>query len=128
MARDLAEFGCGSNEGCHLVAERFPKMVFNLRRSRSSFLPRASKTTLPLAIKVSTPEKPRNSNSRRNRSIFTVLPPTLIARRKAKSLGTPDLPPNDVRPGADRRSKTVSARRRTTPRIVRSKRARTAPG
>jgi hypothetical protein len=26
----------------------------------------------------------------------------LIARRKAKSLGTPDLPPNDVRPGADR--------------------------
>ncbi len=31
MARDLAEFGCGSNEGCHLVAKRFPKMVFNLR-------------------------------------------------------------------------------------------------
>jgi hypothetical protein len=31
MARDLAEFPDGSNEGCHFVAERFPKMVFNLR-------------------------------------------------------------------------------------------------
>ena len=31
MARDLAEFGCGSNEGRHLVAQRLPKMAFNLR-------------------------------------------------------------------------------------------------
>ena len=104
MARDLAEFGCGSNEGCHLVAERFPKMAFNLR-PEPFFVPRAaSKTTLPLAINVSTPEKPRNSNSRRNRVIFTVLPPTVIARRNAKSLDTRNLPPNDdALPGAGRR-------------------------
>ena len=31
MVRDLAEFGPGSNEGCHLLAKRFPKMALNPR-------------------------------------------------------------------------------------------------
>jgi hypothetical protein len=31
VLRDLAEFGFGSNKDCHLVAQRFPKMAFNLR-------------------------------------------------------------------------------------------------
>lgn len=40
MLRDLAEFGCGPNEGCHLVAQRFPKMTFNLQLE-PFFVPRA---------------------------------------------------------------------------------------
>jgi len=31
MVRDLEKFGVGSNKGCHLVAQRFAKVAFNLR-------------------------------------------------------------------------------------------------
>ena len=30
MVRDLTEFRFGSNEGCHFIAKRFPKMALNL--------------------------------------------------------------------------------------------------
>ncbi len=43
----------------------------------------ASKRTLPLAMKISTFVSPIVSNSARRRSIFTVCPPTLMARRNA---------------------------------------------
>src|SRR5579863_4714380 len=44
---------------------------------------RDSKTTLPLAIKVSTLENPRVEKRSRSASILTTRPPTLMARRKA---------------------------------------------
>jgi hypothetical protein len=46
-----------------------------------------SKMTFPLAMKVSTLEKPMSENKARSLSIVTVRPPTLIARRKATYLG-----------------------------------------
>ena len=53
------------------------------RSVNSALLCAVSKTTLPLAMKVSTFEPPHVSNSRRRASILTVRPPTLMARRKA---------------------------------------------
>jgi hypothetical protein len=48
-----------------------------------------SKMTFPLAINVSTFESPSDSNNLRRRSIFTLWPPTLIARRIAMSRVVP---------------------------------------
>jgi hypothetical protein len=42
-------------------------------------------TTLPLAMKVSTPFRPSAPNNVRSSSIVTTWPPTLIARRNATS-------------------------------------------
>ena len=46
-----------------------------------------SKITLPLAMNVSTDVNPSAAKSFLSSSIFTVRPPTLIARRKAMYLG-----------------------------------------
>ena len=43
--------------------------------------------TIGFDTNVSTPVKPRRSNSVRSRSIFTVWPPTLIARGRATQRG-----------------------------------------
>jgi hypothetical protein len=45
--------------------------------------PGASKMTLPLAMNVSTDANPSDSKTPRSTSIFTVRPPTLIARSSA---------------------------------------------
>src|SRR5215210_8672078 len=51
--------------------------------SASAFSAGESKMTFPLAMNVSTFESPSDANSLRKRSILTLWPPTLIARRKA---------------------------------------------
>src|SRR5215211_5815995 len=51
--------------------------------SVSASLAGESKMTFPLAMNVSTFESPSDANNLRRRSILTLWPPTLIARRKA---------------------------------------------
>src|SRR5215211_2801039 len=51
--------------------------------SASASLADESKMTFPLAMNVSTFDSPSDSNNLRRRSILTLWPPTLIARRKA---------------------------------------------
>ena len=68
--------------------------------------------TFPLAMNVSTLESPSDSNSSRSRSIFTLCPPTLIARRKAMNrvILSPDGSKDSLltNPGASRVSAYIS--------------------
>ncbi len=69
------------------VATAYPRRASRcaaIRFSRAAgLLDSASKTTLPLAMKVSTPEKPSSSKWPLSVPIVTVWPPTLMARRNA---------------------------------------------
>ncbi len=105
MVRDLAEFGSGSNEGCHLVAERFPKMT-----SQSS--PGAVLRSLPRASKTNIAARNKRFDSREAeelklapQSLHLHCPPAHVDRaEKSKEPRHAGLPPNDdARPGADRR-------------------------
>ena len=109
MVRDLAEFGCGSNEGCHLVAKRFPKMALNLR-PELFFVPRAG-----LEDDIAARNKrldPREAEELKlaPQSLHLHCPPANIDRaEKSKEPRHAALPPNDdAGHCADRRAENRS--------------------
>ncbi len=87
MRRDAGQLRLGPDERGDLVAQR--RLQRRAIRVSSAAVSRAgvSNTTFPLAMKVSTFAKPSDSKIWRKRSILTVWPPTLMARRKAMYRG-----------------------------------------
>ncbi len=103
MARDLAEFPGGSNERCHLVAERFPKMVFNLR-PEPFFVPRRLEDNIAARNK-SFDSREAEELKLTPQSLHLHCPPAHVDRaEKSKEPRHARSPANDARPGADRRS------------------------
>ena len=111
MARDLAEFGRGSNEGCHLVAERLPKMVFNLR-PEPFFVPPAGLEDNIAARNKSFDSREAEELKLAPQSLHLHCPPVHVNRAQEKQRASPDLLTTPA-PAPTAGPKTVSAPCRT---------------